>query len=166
MSGSSRAGRRRLASALLSLAAAVLSLLFVTAPARADEQVLAAVTPGNGDFVATVPDEVVLTFAEPLDGTTVSVTLRAPSGEMPVTPQVRDRQASVPVPPGGPGEYVVEYVVTPGDSRGQTGFTVLAAGESAPAAEPRSAWWMVGGALLLVGVGVVLSRIALLWRRR
>ncbi|HEX5510863.1 MAG TPA: copper resistance CopC family protein [Actinomycetales bacterium] len=156
----------RLARRALPLIAAAALVVGVAGPAIA-EQVLVKVVPGNGESVTRTPDEVVLTFAEPLTDATVTTSVVTPSGSEDVRPQLNGNDVTIPVPDAGPGQYVVRYQVTPGQARGETGFTVLAAGEKPPPAPgPPSAWWLVGGAVLIGGIGLVVVRMVRLWRDR
>lgn len=146
-------------------ALAVACVLLPRAPAlAADEQRLVAVSPGNGEFVAAVPERVRLTFAEPLDLFMVRVSVRTPSGDQAVAAAVSGTDLTFTAPPEGPGHYVVDYVVTPGHARGQTGFTVLAPGETAPQEQRTSPLWAVTGVLVVLGIGFVLVRLVRLWR--
>ena len=133
----------------------------------AAEQVLVKVVPGNGESVTRAPEEVVLTFAEPLQNATVTTSVVTPSGSQDVRPQVSGSDVTVPLPDVGPGEYVVRYQVSPGEARGETGFTVLAAGEQPPAAPTGpSSWWLLGGAVLVAGFALAVVRTVRLWRDR
>jgi copper resistance protein C len=133
-------------------------------PATAD-QVLQSVTPGNGDVLDRAPDEVVLTFAETLEGTSVAVTVTTPEGSADVEPLVQGREVTVPIEDGGPGQYVVGYVLRPGPARGETGFTVLEAGESAPEEPAPSPWWQVSLLVVLAGLVAAVVGTVLRWRR-
>lgn len=156
----------RLARRVLPLVAAAALALGVAGPAVA-EQVLVKVVPGNGESVTRTPEEVVLTFAEPLANATVTTSVVTPSGAQDVRPQVSGNDVTIPVPDTGPGQYVVRYRVTPGQAQGETGFTVLAAGEKPPPAPSgASAWWLAGGAVLVGGLALVLVRTVRLWRDR
>jgi methionine-rich copper-binding protein CopC len=155
----------RLVRRALPLIAAAGLVLGAAGPAVA-EQVLVKVVPGNGESVSRAPDEVVLTFAEPLTDATVTTSVVTPPGSQDVRPQVSGNDVTIPVPDAGPGQYVVRYQVTPGQARGETGFTVLAAGEKPPAPSAPSPWWLVGGAVLVAGVGLVVVRMVRLWRDR
>ncbi len=156
----------RLVRRALPLVAAAGLILGAAGPAVA-EQVLVKVVPGNGESVTRTPEEVVLTFAEPLTDATVTTSVLTPSGPQDIRPQVSGNHVTVPVPDAGPGQYVVRYRVTPGQAQGETGFTVLAAGEKPPPAPAGpSAWWLVGAAVLVGGFGLVLVRMVRLWRDR
>lgn len=146
------------------LGALAAAVTLAAAPAAAD-QVLQAVTPGNGEAVGQAPDEVVLTFAEPLGDATVSVTLTTPEGRQDVEPTVQGRDATVPVEDAGPGQYVVAYALEPGPAQGETGFTVLAPGESAPEEAPASPWWSVAVVVLVGGLVAAVVGTVLRWRR-
>ncbi|MFP5347956.1 MAG: copper resistance protein CopC [Actinomycetes bacterium] len=162
--------RPPLRTTLVSASLATVAALLATAPAfavdraLADAQRLVAVSPANGELVAAVPEQVRLTFAEPLESFSVRLSVRTPSGEQAVSASLAGTDAVFSAPHEGPGHYVVDYAVTPGDARGQTGFTVLAPGESAPRAQTASPLWAVAGVLLLVGVGFVLVRLVRSWR--
>ncbi|GAB2689215.1 copper resistance CopC family protein [Thalassiella azotivora] len=147
---------RVLGRGLVAVVAATL-LLAGAGPASASP-VLERVVPGNGASVQRTPDQVVLTFSRRLDETVVAVTLTTPEGQDEVTPRVDGRSVSVSVPDDGPGEYLVSYRLTPGPAEGETVFTVLAPGESAPAEQRASIWWFVTGAGLLVLLVLVLVR--------
>lgn len=149
---------------LLAIAAFAGTVVLSAAPAGAD-QVLQEVTPGNGDSLDRAPDEVVLTFAEPLVDTSVAVTVTTPEGRTDVQPRVEGRSVTVQIDDGGPGQYVVAYALEPGPARGETGFTVLKAGESAPEQPAPSAWWQVAFLVLLAGLVVALVGTVLRWRR-
>jgi methionine-rich copper-binding protein CopC len=155
---------RALVLSALVLGALAAAVTLAAAPATAD-QVLQAVRPGNGATLEHAPDEVVLTFAEPLDGTTVSVTVTTPEGRQDVEPTVAGRDVTVPVEDGGPGQYVLAYALEPGPAQGETGFTVLAPGESPPVEQPTSPWWSVAGVALVAGLVAAVVGTVLRWRR-
>lgn len=115
-------------------------------------QSVVSIAPDNGGYVEQVPAEVVLTFAEPVEGD-VTATLTTPDGELSPEPVVEGDTVSVPVDDAGPGSYEVAVVL---DGRtSSTGFTVLAAGEQAPVEEASYGPLLIGGllvAFLLVGV--------------
>lgn len=147
---------------------AALALLAATAsvgPAAA-EQVLVDVVPGNGEFLQSTPAEVRLTFAEPLDDATVTVTVHSPSGVQDARPQVGGRDVTVAVRDDGPGQYRVEYAVSPGEARGETAFQVLAAGEQPPEQPAGSPWWWVAGVVMLGGLAIAIGWTVRQWRSR
>lgn len=153
--------RRSLATAL-----AVLGLLLLGPASAAADQVLVQVEPGNGASLERAPEQLVLTFAESLDGAQVTVTLRTPEGEEDASPRVDGRAVVVSVPDAGPGTYEVRYEVTPGQAQGSTGFTVLGAGETAPDQPTASPLWFISGAALLGLLVVVLVRTVRSLRQR
>ncbi len=115
-------------------------------------QSVVSIAPDNGGYVEQAPAEVVLTFADPVEGD-VTATVSTPDGELSPEPVVEGDQVAVPVDDAGPGQYEVAIVV---DGRtSSTGFTVLAAGEQAPVEEASYGPLLIGAllvAFLLVGV--------------
>lgn len=136
-----------------------------SAPAAQAEQVLVTVTPGNGESVRATPEEAVLTFSEPLGSATVTVAVRTPDATTDVTPLVSGRTVTVPITDAGPGEYVVDYAVQPGTAHGQTGFTVLAAGQSAPEPPASSPWWLVAMLVAVGGLALAVGATVRRWRQ-
>lgn len=126
----------------------------------ASDQMLTAVSPGNGESVTEVPREVSLTFAAPLP-TGVRVEVRTPAGQTQVTApgdtRVDGTVVTVPVPPAGPGDYTVAYAVGP--LAGETGFTVLAPGEAPPVEAGTTSGAVVSILLVAALVGVVVLTV-------
>lgn len=138
--------------------------------ADASDQTLRAVSPGNGESVTEVPEQVTLTFAAavPQD---VSVRVLVPGddgagasggGPVPVGGAVRVEGAVVtaPVPSAGPGDYTVAYTV--GQLSGETGFTVLAPGQ----APPQPPGGTTAGAVVSIALAVALVAVVVLTVRR
>jgi methionine-rich copper-binding protein CopC len=138
----------------------LVTVLAAPTAVRAAQSVV-SIAPDNGGYVEQAPTEVVLTFADPVEGD-VTATLRTPDGELSPDPVVEGDQVSVPVDDAGPGDYEVAVVV---DGRtSSTGFTVLAAGEQAPV-EQASYGPLLIGALLVAFVLVGVLTFRKLFRR-
>ncbi len=175
-----RTNRSRLA-AFAALAAVAGAVLLAT-PAWAHDELLST-DPAAGQSVASVPAEVVLTFAEPPLGLGMAVQVIGPDGTDVAAgpPTLSGSVVHQAVEAGAPaGRYSVRWRVTADDGHPVTGdftFTAHAGGGGATAAGSSGAapaatrgsssgtssmlWW--GAAALLVLLGLVAANAA---RRR
>lgn len=173
----------RLGRAAAGLAAAVVGLLAALLPAgpASAHAVLQRSNPMANTTVPTPPNEVVLTFSEPVSPVPGKIQVIGPDGARADRgdPVVRDGVVSIPMRTGGPrGTYLVNYRVVSADSHPVAGgFTYsVGAPSAAPASvEPGESDPVVGtaipvvkylgylGLVLVVGPALVL---AALWPRR
>lgn len=101
--------------------------LSLARPAAADN-VLESSSPADGTVLPVVPDQIVLTFGEPLTPESTTVTVKGPDLQtLPATVRVAGATATVVVGGGPPGNYRVNYRVNSADGHPATGgirFTV------------------------------------------
>lgn len=173
--------------AVLCVTAVVAILGLLTAGPASAHDVLVSTDPADGATVATAPDAVTLTFAQPAlaIGTTLRVT--GPGGDVQSgAPRLVDDVVTQRLAPGIPaGSYRIAWRVTSADGHpvsGQLSFTASAANPRAPSSSPSSSpsptaravvestsatpgsgpttWlWVVLVAVLVAGAGVLwLSR--------
>jgi copper resistance protein C len=122
-------GGRRAVVAVLAAAALVL----VAAPGASAHDSLVSSSPADGQTVATVPDQVVLTMNEAPVSVGTRVVVSGPDGEVQQgSPQLVKNTVRQTVSPGSPaGRYTVVWRVTSGDGHPVSGtftFTAEAAG--------------------------------------
>lgn len=136
-----RAGRRRLAVAVLTGVVAAVSITGA-APAAAHDSLVGA-DPADGSTQATVPATVTLRFEEPPATLGIAVAVLGPTGEVAFgTPSLVGSSVSVALRPGSPaGSYRVSWRVTSDDGhpvQGTTRFTARAGSTAAvtPTAAP------------------------------
>lgn len=127
------------------------------------EQTLREVVPGNGDELAEVPAEVVMTFAADLPADASASVVAPGAVDNEPTVRVDGRDLVVGVPDAGPGLYEVRYNVD--ELTGSTGFTVLGPGQ-APSPEPTTSVGVVLAVVMGVAVLAVIAMTVRRWRRR
>ncbi|WFE29158.1 copper resistance protein CopC [Solwaraspora sp. WMMD791] len=166
------------------VAAALLAAIVVVAPAApaAAHAALSASQPGQNTRVAQSPEEIVLTFTEPLNGDYTTIVVSDAAGaQMPVDGPTVDQQRGIvrPVQPLPDGVYTVAYRVVSVDGhtvQGAFRFAVnapLTGASGAPAqagsaatddaapADSRRGWLLAFAgavALLIGGAAVVVLR--------
>lgn len=168
--------------ALRILAVTILSAfvgLIAVGPAAAHSAVT-SVSPETGAQVATGPEQVSITFNEPLQSSFASLTVVGPDGNLwsKGEPTVTGSTISVPVGALGPaGAYTVAYRVTSADGHpvsGTSEFTLTTAGAGTPGAPAAAAsssgsdagsgsGWMLWA---FVGAGVVVFAAGLTFALR
>lgn len=178
-----RPGHRARAGGLALLLGALLAVAMVL-PALAHAS-LVSTSPADGSTVGATPDQVVLTFNEPLIGLGTELRVTGPSGDVAQgEATVVDKEVRQALAPGAPaGAYTVDWRVTSADghpisgsftftsAEAGTGTASTAAGGS-DAAAPSTAETGAGGGssttLVIVLVGlialVVVGLVAMLRR--
>ncbi|RKN38016.1 copper resistance protein CopC [Streptomyces hoynatensis] len=122
--------RRSLAALLLGAVAALAALLVTAAPAAA-HATLAGSTPGDGEVVATAPEQVTLTFSEHVSVAEGGIRVLGPEGEAADTGELGGEGAerSVALRPGLPeGTYTVAWQVVSADSHPISGAFTFSIG--------------------------------------
>ncbi len=169
---------RRLAAALLLSGVAVVA---TATPAFAHAELIAS-DPAQGAALPAPPQQVALTFNEPVTPAADPVTITGPEGASWTvgTPSIAGAMVTAPVQPSGPaGAYTLTYRVVSDDGDEVTGtvaFTLTTAATTttnpttaaptttAPAAAPTSdtddgvpAWVWILGAAVLLAIGVLVA---------
>lgn len=122
---------------LCRVAAVTACLLVVAAPAPASAHAaLVATDPGEGAVLASPPDEVVLTFTEPVELLPGGIEVHTPDGEtVPAAPASRDAKVVVDVPElAATGTYLLTWRVLSRDGHPVVGSLSFSVG--APSAPP------------------------------
>ncbi|GAA3884387.1 hypothetical protein GCM10022243_56470 [Saccharothrix violaceirubra] len=163
------------------LAAGALVGVVPIVDAAAAPPVLLGSSPYDGDYVTAVPDRVELVFDRQPDSLRASLALYSPGGGVSTASHFADRTMSATVEGTKPtenGVYRLNWVFE--GASGNVLFTVLAPGQEVPAgsvgersrafessltierdpwSSRLSVWPLLGGAIMLVGVGVWLSPV-------
>jgi methionine-rich copper-binding protein CopC len=164
---------------VLSALVAAGALVLLATPAQAHDELLST-SPADKAQVSALPDQVVLTFAEPPVKTGSQVLIKGPNGNAATgQPAVKGSQVSQAIAPGSPaGTYTVTWRVTSDDGHvvfGTFAFTAASGNAAAgptpsPTASPTTtsastaksgaskALWLLVLVLLLVPVGLFLRR--------
>ncbi len=137
-----------------------------------------AVSPETGSQVAAGPDQVSVTFNEPLQSSFASLTVVGPDDNLwsKGEPTVAGATISVPVGALGPaGDYTIAYRVTSADGHpvsGTSGFTLTAAGTGTPGAPASGGsatgsddgsgsgwmlWAFIGAGIVVFGAGLTFA---------
>lgn len=177
-----RGGSSRAVALLGALLGIVSGLLVAGAGPAEAHNILVRTSPVDGSTLARLPDVIVLTFNEPgqADGTVVAVT--GPAGNVSSgSAMLIDSDVRQAVGPGSPaGRYTVDWRVVSADGHPVSGaFTFTATKGTSGSATPRpsavsttssaanstphGAWWLIGGVIALVAIGV---GTFILYRRR
>jgi copper transport protein len=165
---------------LVAIVAAALATVLGAGTVSAHAQLL-AVTPGDGEVVASPPDEVILLFNEQVSLTGGSARVLDAAGEVVSSePSVVDETVVIPLPDVlGDGTYTVTFAVISADSHRIGGASVFHVGAPTPGGvadvsspEDDQAEWIVragatlftavayGGALVAAGAALFLALIA------
>lgn len=163
---------RALIGALVAGVLVVLSVGLTGSPASAHAS-LVSTDPGDGSVVAALPEQVVLTFNEPvrLDGADAVQGFAADGGDWEVEAVARDAAVVVtPVGDPGTGTVVLSWRVVSEDGHEVTGaltFTIGSATAAGPVAPPEApaatvaatwvAWGVLASALAVLAVLAVLG---------
>ena len=151
--------------------AVAVGLAFLGAPPAGAHAELVSATPAPGSTVASVPDEIRLTFDGPPYDYGLGVVVLSPSGRHVETGRVSVEGNDVvqPLNPvSDPGTYQVRWRVVSADGHPVSGtyaFVVNASGESAApgaAADPTTSGSGKGWVLLVVAALAVIGLVALL----
>jgi len=123
------AARRRAAAVLAALVLGLGWSLTLTPPAHAHTDLLAS-TPAAGDVVSTTTDRLILSFVQPVEPSSGSVTVVGPDGEDVTAGDVDVQRALVQVPLHlrGTGSHTVAYRVVAADGHVVSGGLTFQAG--------------------------------------